>query len=109
MGHPSGVHRPEPDPTMLVQARDATASSGEGHGTVLFPVAPVQGETLLSFVMRTAEWNHLGRFGAALQALGFSCRHSRHTLCEVSRGLNEFRDALGIDPTALAILWGGSH
>lgn len=106
MGHPSGVHRPEPDSTMLVQARDLTTSLDKGHATVLFPVDPVQGETLLSYVMRTAEWNHLGRFGAALQALGFSCRYSRHTLCEVTRGLGEFRDALGVHPLALATLWG---
>lgn len=91
---------------MLVQARDATTSSDKGHATVLFPVVPVQGESLLSYVMRTAEWNHLGRFAAALQALGFSCGYSRHTLCEVTRGLNEFREALGIDPAALATLWG---
>ena len=106
MGHPTGFHQPKPAFTMLRHEHDGMIPSCIGHAAVLFPVAPIQGETLLSYVMRTAEWNHLGRFGAALQALGFSCRHSRHTLCEVTRGLSEFRNALGISPEALATLWG---
>lgn len=86
--------------------RQSLTSPGSNRASVLFPVVPVQGESLLGYVLRTAEWNHLGRFGAALQALGLSCRYSRHTLSEVANGWSEFREALGIDPVALTIPWG---
>lgn len=74
--------------------------------TMLFPIAPVQGETLVGYVMRTVEWNHLGRFGGALKVLGLSCQHTRNPLGELSDGLKEFHLALGIDAEALATLWG---
>lgn len=74
--------------------------------SLLFPIAPVPGETILGYVTRAVEANHLGSVGRFLAQIDQKLSIKGDYLSKMAEALPELAVLLGADPAALRRLWG---
>lgn len=79
--------------------------SGAGKG-LLFPVTPQPDETLLGYIVRCLEENHLGKPGAFLSQIDVNMGIKGDYLSRLSENLDKVASLFGVEREVLARLWG---
>ncbi|WP_293827038.1 hypothetical protein [uncultured Brevundimonas sp.] len=79
--------------------------SGTGK-RLLFPVSPAPGETILGYITRVVEANHLGSVGSFLALIDLKLNIKGDYLSRMAEALPELADLVGADMASLAGLWG---
>lgn len=82
-------------------------SQQQGAGKrLLFPVAPAPGETILGYVTRAVEANHLGAVGSFLAQIDVKLHIKGDYLTRIATAFPKLADLLGTDAGSLKCLWG---
>ena len=79
--------------------------SGKGK-RLLFPVSPAPGETILGYITRVVDANHLGSVGSFLGLIDLKLNIKGDFLSRMADALPELADLVGADMASLAGLWG---
>lgn len=79
--------------------------SGTGK-RLLFPVSPAPGETILGYITRVVDANHLGSVGSFLGLIDLKLNIKGDFLSRMADALPELADLVGADMASLAGLWG---